>query len=124
MVRAEHAELFAAERREHDRALWLGGALLHGLRDREQRDHARCVVVGTEVALAFVIVMRPDEDDLVADVWIAALHDPDDIRGVLAGGLERQLEVLADRLEAEAPELLDDERARLLVAVGAGRATV
>ena len=76
------AGLLLAERRRTRSCGAAARALPHRLRDREQRGHARGVVVRAEVACAEVIVVRADHDDVAADVRIAAGDVADDVRGV------------------------------------------
>jgi hypothetical protein len=88
------------------------------LRDGEQAGDPGGIVVRTEVSLTLVIVVRADIDDLVADVWIAALDVADDVRRRPAVGFEGQLVVATCRGEAEATEAIRDQLAGSAVAVG------
>ena len=85
IARAEQAALLRAMEDEERRAL---ARLLHPrARDREQRDARRRVVVGAvpdgvaghRVAHAVVILVRAEEDVLVAQLRIRAAHHADDV---------------------------------------------
>ena len=120
-ARSAKPGFFRIERREDQ---GVGGLVLaEVLRQREQRDRARGVVVGAvehrAVPRAHVVVVAADDD--VALRRLRAVDVADDIDALLLGLRraaaaahvgERLLVAVAERLDARRLELLDDERAR------------